>query len=224
MHFQRVVDLTHTLSKESPTWSGSCGFSFTNQSKVTDKSRTNFTIQAFGMHAGVGTHMDAPAHCFTGARTIESIHVGELLSPCSVINISERVSEGSTLSLSDVVNWEKEHGRIKNGDFIFIRTGWDKFFFDKLHYRNNLRFPSIDEEAAGFLNERGVVGIGIDTLSPDLPDSGFPVHRIFLGAGKYIVENAANLHQLPPHGATVLALPLKIDGATESPIRLIAFI
>ena len=48
------------------------------------------------------------------------------------------------------------------------------------------------------------------------------VHRLILGAGKYIVENIANANCLPATGCYTLALPIKSVAASESPIRLIA--
>jgi len=72
--------------------------------------------------------------------------------------------------------------------------------------------------------ERGAAGIGIDTLSPDRPEDGFPAHKLLLGAGKFIVENAANLRSLPPLGSQVLVAPIKISGGTEAPVRLMGFI
>ena len=68
------------------------------------------------------------------------------------------------------------------------------------------------------------MGIGVDTLSPDTGKQGFPVHDIFLGAGKYLVENIANSESLPNVGAHILVLPLKIQGGTEAPVRLVGLV
>jgi len=74
------------------------------------------------------------------------------------------------------------------------------------------------------LLERSIAGIGIDTLSCDRGDQGFPVHRVILGAGKYLVENIANAKELPPTGGRILVLPLKLKHGTEAPVRLVAFV
>jgi len=52
-------------------------------------------------------------------------------------------------------------------------------------------------------------GIGIDALSPDRPEDDYPVHKIILEAGKYIIEKVANAHLLLPIGSYSLSLPLK---------------
>lgn len=89
---------------------------------------------------------------------------------------------------------------------------------------NNHSFPSLSESVANILVARNVAGIGIDTLSPDGRDSGFPVHKIILGADKYIVENIAGLEKMPAIGAYVLTLPIKGLGLTEAPVRMVGLI
>ena len=66
--------------------------------------------------------------------------------------------------------------------------------------------------------------LGIDTLSPDRPEDGFKVHKNFLGAGKIIIENVANLDSMPPSGSFVLILPIPIKDGTEAPVRLVGLI
>jgi kynurenine formamidase len=107
------------------------------------------------------------------------------------------------------------------GFFYDCLYGWDSVLNVPEKYRNNHVFPSISKEAASLLLERQIVGVGIDTLSPDRPEDGFPVHHLILEADKYIIENIANASKLPPVGAYTFALPLKIQGGTEAPLRLV---
>lgn len=74
------------------------------------------------------------------------------------------------------------------------------------------------------LLKRNIIGIGIDTLSPDRPENGFPVHNIILDAGKYIVENIANSSKMPATSAYILIMPMKIKNGTKSPVRLVGLI
>lgn len=224
MKLPKLIDLTHALTPNMPTWDGCCGFSLQQLLGDSLTSDINFTIQEIAMPAGAGTHIDAPAHCFQQEKSIDKIEVGELLSPCIVIDISDSISENLQLSVESVKKWEQKFSRIKNETFIFVHTGWGKFFGDSRRYRNNLIFPSVHQDAAAYLLERGARGLGIDTLSPDLPQSGFPVHNIMLGAGKFIVENVANLHLMPAQGAAMLALPLKIKNGTEAPARVVGLL
>lgn len=62
-------------------------------------------------------------------------------------------------------------------------------------------------------------------MSPDISVDGyFSVHELFLGAGKYLIENVANAHLLPLIGAYGIVLPLKLSEGAEAPVRFIAFV
>ncbi len=52
----------------------------------------------------------------------------------------------------------------------------------------------------------------------------FPNHSIMHGAGKFGLASLANLDQLPPTGAVVVAAPLKIEGGSGSPVRVLAIV
>ena len=125
---------------------------------------------------------------------------------------------------SSVEKFETEYGIIPAGSFVLFYTGWDKYWETPEKYHGNYHFPSVHASTAELLLSRSIVGLGIDTLSCDRGDTGYPVHRTILGAGKYLIENIANAGSLPPTGAKIYALPMKIADATEAPIRLIALV
>lgn len=219
------VDLTHTLSPTIPHWEKGCSFQQKINSDYDEGSNdTRFRTHTIEMRAGVGTHIDAPAHCVPGGTDIAALPLEHLFAPCVVIDVSEKAHESYRVTLEDILNFENYYGKINKNSFVIIRTGWDKFWSDSDKYRNNLLFPTISEQAAECLLKRDIVGLGVDTLSPDSETDGFPVHRLILGAGKYIIENIANSDKIPAIGAHSIALPIKIEDGTESPIRLIAAI
>jgi kynurenine formamidase len=219
------VDLTHVLLPSVPSWDGSCGFLL-----EVDVDYNNcpplylFRTQKINSRAGIGTHMDAPAHCFPSAKTIDALALEDLIVPCIVIKLEEPADERYLLGFEAIKKFETKHGDIPPNAFVIVCTGWGRYWAEPEKYRNNLQFPSIHEEAAMFLLERRIAGLGIDTLSADAGGKVFPVHRVILGAGKYLVENIANAESLPPTGATALVMPTKISEATEAPIRLVAMI
>jgi kynurenine formamidase len=216
-----IVDLTHTLSSAIPTWDGSCGFNHAVHHDYDRAAEYQFRTHKIGMSEGIGTHMDSPAHCIVSGKTIDQLPVADLCVPCAMIDMSDRSHAGYSVSAQDVRGFEKEHGSIQQGSLALFRTGWERFWDEPEKYRNNHLFPSVSADAAELLLERGVAGLGLDTLSPDRPENGFPVHKLVLGAGKFIIENAFNLSSLPPQGSFVMALPLKIKDGTEAPVRLI---
>lgn len=225
MNNMSFIDLTHTLSPSVPHWSRGCAFKQKNIVDYEDcESETKFRVQSMEMFGGIGTHLDAPAHCIPSGIDISNIPLKQLLSPCSVIDVSDKADEKYIVTESDIQDFESSHGSIIKYSLVIIHTGWSKFWNSPKKYHNNLVFPTISIGAAKLLIEREVNGLGIDTLSPDREEDGFPVHRLLLGSGKYIIENVAHASSLPPTGAFAIALPLKIHNGTESPIRLIAAI
>lgn len=220
-----LIDLTHTLSKEAPTWNGSCGFFI----EIKKDYEEMFRVQQIKLHAGVGTHMDAPSHRFQDGLSIDELELEDFIADLCVINVTKKAHADYAISLEDVTEYESRFGKIPERAFVIGFTGWSRFWKQSDAYRNldaqgQRHFPSFSKEAAAYLLECQVVGIGIDTLSPDCLDLKYPVHRLMLGKGKYIIENVADCQSVPPKGAKVLALPLKLKGATECPVRLIALI
>ncbi|MCD6056069.1 MAG: kynB [Gammaproteobacteria bacterium] len=219
------IDLTHSLTPEIPHWNGKCGFQHTIETDYANcHSDAQFRVQKIEMWAGVGTHMDAPAHCISGAASIADIKLDQLIAPCVVVDVAENIHEAYSIKDDDILFFESRYGIIPKNTFVLIHTSWGSLWDQPEKYRNSLVFPSVTKEAAQLLLSRDICGLGIDTLSPDRPDSGFPVHQLLLRAGKYIIENIANSNKLPPVGASIIALPLKMKDVTESPIRLIGVV
>ncbi len=75
------------------------------------------------------------------------------------------------------------------------------------------------------MSNRRVAAIGVDTASIDYGQSrDFIVHQIANGANVPGLENIANLDRLPEQGAYVLALPMKIEGGSGGPLRIVALV
>jgi kynurenine formamidase len=220
-----IIDLTHPLNPSVPTWNGSCGFCL----EVKMDYDRMFRVHQIKMHAGVGTHMDSPSHKIPGAAAIADMSVENFLAPACVIDVSKKANADYEITPEDVKDYEKSYGLIGKGSLVIGYTGWSRFWSDKDRYRNVdkqgfMHFPAFSIQAAELLFERGIVGIAIDTLSPDCQDRTYPVHHLFLSSGKYIIENIANGEQMAPKGGYVIALPLRAEEATESPIRIIGLI
>jgi kynurenine formamidase len=90
---------------------------------------------------------------------------------------------------------------------------------------SHLHFPGISRAAAELLVARRVAAVGIDTASIDHgPSSDFMAHRVLMGADIPAFENVASLAEIPPRGAVVIALPMKIRGGSGGPLRIVAWI
>ncbi len=219
----QIIDLTHPLHEKVPTWTGSCGFSLAIKKDYSEGLRA----MTYRCHAGVGTHMDAPSHFVPGGKSIHEIELVKCVAP--ICKISLDLDPKARVTKLHLLEFEQKYGEILPGGLVVASSGWGKFWDDPDRYRNvdeqgHMQFPGFTEESVKLLLERGIVGIGIDTLSPETGCDGFPVHELVLGSGCYILENLANLERLPPIGSWAVVLPLCIQEATEAGVRAIAFV
>lgn len=224
MQNYKIIDLTHTVHPQIPTWDLTCGyFVKTMRDYHHCEGEFKFRSQSLDIRASAGTHIDSPLHCFEGRHDVSEIPVEQLIVTCVVIDVSKEKNAHYKATVQDIENFEEKYGQIKSRSFVIFYTGWSKFWNDPKKYHNKLVFPSVSKDAAQFLLKRDIVGLGIDTLSPDCDEKGSFVHSIILGAGKFIIENIANADKLPATDSTILIMPLKIQGAAESPVRLIGY-
>lgn len=223
------IDLTHTVNEKIPLWPGSTRFSEEIRQEC---SPGKFRGYDYHLCAGTGTHIDAPFHCVEDGKSVTDFSLQELIGPGCVIDVTQSVQNNPdyTVSAHDIEQWENQFGPIPSGAIILARTGWSQYWSQPQRYCNAdvdgvLHFPGFSEEAAQLLVTKNIIGVGIDTLSLDAGVSKtYPAHKIFLGHGLFQIENIAHLQQLPPVGATILVLPLKIENAPEAPARVIAII
>ena len=222
----RLVDLSQPLHPAIPYWPGE-GYGPFRYTAINVLSRDGKAAGVFEMPEHMGTHVDAPSHFVDSPMSIERIPLERLIRPAVVFDISSRAASdpGALLIPDDVFEWESRWGRIAAETVALVRSGWGPRWTDPNAFRNQMRFPAISEAAARLLiQERGVVGLGVDTLSADNGEANnSPCHRLVHGAGAYIVENLANLDLLPARGAFVVIAPLPIVGGTGAPARVLAF-
>jgi len=119
---------------------------------------------------------------------------------------------------------------VRRGDSLLIRTGWGQYFAkDNAKYLGE-QSPGPGQDAARWIIDKGVRLAGDDTATFEKRPAAygkelFSVHMMLLADnGIYIVENA-NLEPLGDAKAYVALLiltPLRIQGASGSPLRAIA--
>src|SRR4029453_1120963 len=220
---RRVVDLGHPLAETDPSWSGEKVFS------RKETGQGGVSMGSFSSDEHFGTHLDAPAH-FGGAWTTDKIPVERLVRPAVCINVEAQAAkdEDYRLTQKDVLAFEAKAGRIPEGAFVLVATGWDRRWPDRARYMNERdgvkHFPGLSVEAAAFLaKERKVAGIGIDTASVDYgPSTKYETHRTTMPENVYHIENATTLTRLPPRGFTAVVAPIDIAGGSGGPTRLFA--
>jgi kynurenine formamidase len=224
-----VVDLTAPLSSRTVMWPGEDP----PQADVVDRHDRDGSYSrrvTLGEHSG--THFDAPVHFAPGAEAVADIPADRLVVPLRVLDITGRIGDDpdGRLEPADVAEHEQDHGVIGAGCAVFLRTGWDRYRDDRSSYagpEGDLRFPGFGVAAARLLvEERGAVGLGIDTLGIDPGRAhDFPVHRhVSLPQGVWHLENLIDLQALPAAGAwAVVGVPRLVD-ASGFPARVLALV
>ena len=120
---------------------------------------------------------------------------------------------------------------VEVGDVVLVNLGNAHFWHDEARYLNA---PGVTADASRWLCDRKVVAVGADNICWDLTDSfdeqlkcNLPGHLLLLArCGVFIMENL-NLAPLAAAGQSrflFIAIPLKLVGATGSPIRPLAMI
>jgi kynurenine formamidase len=239
----RVVELTQPLSESTPIlhlpepFANTPGLSRRQISRYDDAGPAwAWDVLEIGEH--VGTHFDAPIHWITGrdGEDVGSVPAEKLVGPAAVIDKSAEAAEDADylLTVADVEAWEAEHGRLPEGGWLLLRTGWDARADDEERFLNATdgqpHTPGPDAECARWLaQERPIVGFGVETVGTDAGIAGgfdppFPVHNQLLGHGKYGLTQLANLAELPATGALIVVAPLRLVGGTGSPTRALALV
>ncbi len=226
----KVIDLTQLVSTRAPSYDGKAGeFKYQVLSSI---AKDGYASGEFCTHEHIGTHMDAPAHFHEGAKTIAQLNPGSLILPIMVIDVraESKKNPDYLLTVEKIKELEKKTS-ITNHAAILLLTGWDMRYFVDGEYRNAdskgvMHFPGFSKESAQYLIDHyHAHALGIDTLSIDYgPSEEFAVHKLVLGKGLFMIENLANLDQLPTTGAVGIFAPLKIEGGTGSPARALALI
>lgn len=124
----------------------------------------------------------------------------------------------------------RENVPIHEGDVVLLRTGWGALWDDPVRYITggrgaNATGPGPERAGAEWLSSRKPFAVGSDTVAFERVPSGMEVHvHLLVESGIHIVE-ALNLEALAAsrvYEFLFIAIPMKIRGATGSPVRPVA--
>jgi len=232
------IDLTHPFNENSVYWPTNTPFRHDTVFYGINNQGYFYSSFKFSAEEHGGTHFDAPVHFGNQKNTIEKVPLSQLYGPGVVVDVSKKAWDNPDylISVDDFVTWEKENGEIPKGAIILVYTGHGRFYSDRDRYLGTklsgaeavpqLHFPGLSPEAATWLTQnRTINAIGLDTPSIDYGQSSdFQAHRILCAHSLTIYENVANLDQLPAKGSFIVALPMKIEGGSGSPLRIVAIV
>jgi kynurenine formamidase len=142
----------------------------------------------------------------------------------------EILNPGQEITIADLQEaLESESQRIEPKSAVLVRTGWARHWNDRESYLGVDRgTPGLGANAASWLANLGISVTGSDTIAYEAiqPDRrSLPVHGILLVDKGIPIIETMNLEQLAAeriYRFLFIAIPLRIVGATGSPIRPIA--
>jgi len=206
-----IVDLTMAISPLTRVFPGSPQPAFIKWSTF---GVHGYDSEVMHMSTHTGTHMDAPSHFAPGMASIDQVPAARLVSSAVLLRV--RKGADGTIDVADIMDEE-----IMEGDAVVFATGWEKHEGAEYMTRN----PGLSQDAARYLVEKKVNAVGIDGPSIDPGfDEKFAAHNILLPAGVIVVENLGNLGRIEGKKFTLVAAPLKLAGASGSPVRALALL
>jgi len=209
----RIVDLTHGFGDSMPVYPGLPRPAFRD---IADVGTDGYAMTELHLLNHVGTHVDAPSHQIAGGDTLDQIALERLVTDAFTIDVSRR--DPGPLTCDEL---EPYLDRIREGDIVLLFSDNARNYGTEAYW-TGWSYP--DADASRALIDRGVSAIGFDGPSADPVDTTtFELHRIWLSAGRMILENVANLDQLPERAPVVVA-PMKLAGGNGAPVRIFAFL
>jgi arylformamidase len=182
--------------------------------------------QVSSIHASVhtGTHIDTPIHCYADGTTTSDATLDDLSGPVAYFALAKDESQAVTdedLAAADP--------GLSAGQIAVLATGWtDRMWGTFPDYYT--RSPFLAESAARWLALRRPRAVVFDFFEEecarrvDFTSEDFVVHRILLGAGIYLVEQATRLAQLAGKTATLYAAFYRLADCDGAPARAFALV
>ncbi len=210
----KVIDLSHPVSPGMPVYPGTEPPVFVTGTSI---AQAGFLEKKITLFSHTGTHVDAPAHLIEGAMTLDELPVDQFIGKAIVLGL-----EGCKGPVIDIKDLERFADAVDEAEFVLIRTGWSRHWGTERYFK---RFPVLSLEAALWLADFDLKGIGFDTISPDPMDTeDYPVHKAFMKRDTIIIENLAHLDLLPDSPFMFSCLPIKFEDADGSPVRAVGIV
>ncbi|WP_214480166.1 cyclase family protein [Bacillus sp. SM2101] len=178
------------------------------QPSLTTVTNDYITESRIDMDVHGGTHVDAPLHMINDGETIETISIEDLVGQCKVFDLTEVEDQ---ITKKDIEKFD-----IQENDFVIFKTknSYDEEF--------NFEFIFVNEEAATYLAEKGIKGVGVDALGIERSQPGHPTHKTLFTNDVIIIEGL-RLKEIAAGEYFMVAAPIKLQGCDAAPARVLLF-
>lgn len=201
----KLIDISMPIEESMPTYKGRTE---KRPKRTFDSQMPRDSINESSIHMNLhtGTHMDAPRHMIQDGWTMEDMPLEKLITRCKVLDLTG-INEAITRA-------DLEGQGIRAGDFILMKT---RNSFGKAGAPD---FVFIRHDAARYLADLGVKGVGTDALGVERDQPGHLTHKALMDANVLILEGLC-LKNAPAGEYILIALPLSIPGAEGAPARAV---
>jgi kynurenine formamidase len=227
---EKLIDLSHEIHKDAPVFPAHprpliLPYATHEETRRELGSGFSFQSRLLQMSDHMGTHVDAFCHVDPdpAAPDISQMPLELFWGPALCIDVSTVPSRGY-IRVSDLEQGLSRAGlSLQKGDILLLYSGHFQRTQERPEYLTEYAGP--DEAAARWLVGKGIKALGFDTPSADHPeDPSFPVHTLLVRNRIVVIENLANLEAVVNRRFRFFGLPLRIRGATGSPIRAFALL
>jgi arylformamidase len=175
------------------------------------EGRAEFHLGQYELSGGTGTYLDAPFHRHRDGTDLSALPLEGLVGLPGVV--LGHAGSGRAFEPDD------EDVDVR-GKAVLLRTGWASRWGTDAYWGDGpfLGVPLLDRLVG---DEAALVGIDAGNID-DVHDLERPAHTRLLAAGIPIVENLADLSSLPRDGFRFTAVPPKVVGGSNFPVRAFA--
>ena len=200
----QVIDISPLVNAKIASWPGDVPYKMAKASHI-DKDGIDIGSMHTSFH--VGAHTDAHRHYAKDGPDAATMPLDSYFGPCEVVDV--RARRGKRFSMGDL-------NTTPTAPRVLFKTGT---FPDPYSWNDDFAAPEpslIDALAA-----KGVVLVGFDTPSTDLfASKGLEAHKRLFANGMVNLEGLV-LKDVKAGPYTLMALPLRLEGADASPVRAV---
>jgi kynurenine formamidase len=185
----------------------------------------SFQTKGFLLNDNGPTHVDSFSHLDPDpdAATIDRMPLELFYGPAVCVDVTGAPPR-TDIPVSRVEEGLATDGlELREGDIVLFRTGTHERVGGTKAYLTE--FPGLGADVADWIVDRKVKCFGVDTCTPDNPDSRtYPVHMMGRAQNVTHYENLANLDRVSGRRFTFVGFPLKLRGAHGGPTRAVAIL
>ncbi|MEB1808895.1 MAG: arylformamidase [Bacillaceae bacterium] len=202
---KRWIDISQPLTRSIAHWPEDTPFSY--DVSYTKEQTGSVNIGKITTSVHIGTHIDAPFHFKNDGAKVGELDINVYIGPCRIIDVSSASKiDADTLSQYDLEGVTR----------LLLKTSVPN---NPSAFPNEI--PYITKSGAEYMQQKGIILLGVDVPSVDPLDSKeLEGHHALHEHGIHILENVM-LDQVEPGDYELIALPLAIIESDGSPVRAV---